>query len=170
MKYLSTRDASLRLSGAEVISRGLSREGGLFVPEEIPVLDLRALQDLCGMDYRARAAKIMGMYLTDYSAEELEQIFLRFARSYTLSPAARRELRDVCLQMEQSRTDSFGNGREVRSFFEDVVTRVAFRISSAPAANVNLKEILPEDLRQARKNWEKKHHPSPKKPPKIGFI
>jgi len=71
MKYLSTRDASLRLSGAEVISRGLSREGGLFVPEEIPVLDLRALQDLCGMDYRARAAKIMGMYLTDYSAEEL---------------------------------------------------------------------------------------------------
>ena len=110
------------------------------------------------------------IHFEDYSAEELEQIFLRFARSYTLSPAARRELRDVCLQMEQSRTDSFGNGREVRSFFEDVVTRVAFRISSAPAANVNLKEILPEDLRQARKNWEKKHHPSPKKPPKIGFI
>ena len=71
MKYLSTRDASLRLDGAEVISRGLSHDGGLFVPEEIPTLTKSVLNEMCTMDYRARAAKIMGMYLTDYSADEL---------------------------------------------------------------------------------------------------
>ena len=38
MKYLSTRDAALRKSAAEVIAQGLSREGGLFTPETFPVM------------------------------------------------------------------------------------------------------------------------------------
>ena len=46
MRYLSTRDASLSLSAAEAIARGLSREGGLFLPESLPRVgpeEIRAL-------------------------------------------------------------------------------------------------------------------------------
>lgn len=38
MEYLSTRDRTLRLTAAQAIKMGLSRDGGLFTPVEIPGL------------------------------------------------------------------------------------------------------------------------------------
>ena len=35
MQYSSTRDAHIHVSAAQAISRGISPEGGLFVPETI---------------------------------------------------------------------------------------------------------------------------------------
>ena len=46
MKYISTRDASLRYTAAQAIAQGLSRDGGLFLPESIPQLDGAALEEL----------------------------------------------------------------------------------------------------------------------------
>ena len=71
MKYLSTRDASLRKSAAEVIAQGLSREGGLFTPVEFPELSGELLESLVPMSYQQRAVKIMKLYLEDFSQEEL---------------------------------------------------------------------------------------------------
>ena len=39
MKFQSTRNKNLRLESAETIVKGLSDDGGLFVPVEIPVLE-----------------------------------------------------------------------------------------------------------------------------------
>lgn len=72
MQYLSTRDKSVRLSAAEAISRGLSRDGGLFVPEVIPQLPENAISDLRKMGYQQRAVYIMKMFLEDFTSEELE--------------------------------------------------------------------------------------------------
>ena len=71
MKYLSTRDKTLRLSAAEAIKMGLSRDGGLFTPESFPTLTEGEVRDLCAKDYQARSAYIMGKYLDDFTAEEL---------------------------------------------------------------------------------------------------
>ena len=46
MKYLSTRDASLRFDAAQAIVQGLSREGGLFTPEQLPQLPQNMLEKL----------------------------------------------------------------------------------------------------------------------------
>ena len=46
MNYVSTRDASLKISAAEAIARGLSSDGGLFVPETIPQVDESFLRSL----------------------------------------------------------------------------------------------------------------------------
>ena len=46
MNYQSTRDTSLSLTAAETIARGLSREGGLFVPETVPQLTEAFLEKL----------------------------------------------------------------------------------------------------------------------------
>ena len=51
MKYQSTRNTGLSLSAAEAIMRGLSREGGLFVPESVPQLTDDFLSSLIGMPY-----------------------------------------------------------------------------------------------------------------------
>ena len=71
MKYLSTRDASLRKNAAEVIAQGLSRDGGLFTPEQFPVMPEGFLEKLMPMTYQQRAVEVMSLYLDDFTKEEL---------------------------------------------------------------------------------------------------
>ena len=71
MKYYSTRDCSLRYESAEAIKMGLSRDGGLLTPVEIPQIDEAFLNELMNARYQERTARVMGLFLTDYSAEEL---------------------------------------------------------------------------------------------------
>ncbi len=72
MHYVSTRDASLKVTAAEAIARGLSPDGGLFVPETLPTVSAEMLRSLGRMNYPQRAAAIMGLFLEDYSPEELK--------------------------------------------------------------------------------------------------
>ena len=71
MKYYSTRDTSVRMESAEAVKMGLSRDGGLLTPVEIPRIDRAFLEGLLHARYQERAAKVMGLYLTDYTEEEL---------------------------------------------------------------------------------------------------
>ncbi len=72
MRYVSTRDSSLKITAAEAIARGLSPDGGLFVPETLPAVSAEMLRSLGCMTYPQRAAAIMGLFLEDYSEEELK--------------------------------------------------------------------------------------------------
>ena len=72
MNYISTRDRSLHISAAEAIACGLSRDGGLFVPEQIPSIDAETIAALCSMNYQQRAVSIMKLFLADYTEEELK--------------------------------------------------------------------------------------------------
>ena len=71
MKYYSTRDKYFRMDSAEAVKMGLSRDGGLLTPEAIPQIDRAFLESLVDQRYQTRAAKVMGLYLTDYTEEEL---------------------------------------------------------------------------------------------------
>lgn len=73
MKYRSTRDTDLSLTAAETIARGLSREGGLFVPETIPQLSSELLARLIPMSYAERSAAVMKLYLSDFTPDELAE-------------------------------------------------------------------------------------------------
>ena len=71
MEYVSSRDKGLRVSAAQAIAAGIAPGGGLFCPTEFPALSADEMQTLLGMDYKGRAAHILGKFLTDFSAEEL---------------------------------------------------------------------------------------------------
>ncbi len=71
MQYCSTRNKDYRVSDAEAIVKGLSPDGGLFVPMEIPTLTKTELEALCSMDYAARAAAIMERFLPSFTHDEL---------------------------------------------------------------------------------------------------
>jgi threonine synthase len=71
MVYISTRDKNIRVSGAEAIVKGISDDGGLFVPENIPVLSQSDIKKMFEMDYAERAAYIIRLYLPEFSYEEL---------------------------------------------------------------------------------------------------
>jgi len=71
MNYCSTRDSSIRASAASAIVQGISAEGGLFVPTQLPTLTPADLESLRHMDYAGRACRVLGGFLTDFSAEEI---------------------------------------------------------------------------------------------------
>ena len=70
MKFFSTRDHSRIVTASQAIAQGLSDEGGLFVPESFPQVDLEAL---CQLDYPELAAAVVSEYLTDYSKDFLAE-------------------------------------------------------------------------------------------------
>ncbi len=71
MNYISTRDCSLKVSGSEAIVKGISADGGLFVPEVLPKLSQEVLRELAEQSYEERAAYVMSLFLEDFSYEEL---------------------------------------------------------------------------------------------------
>ncbi len=82
MKYISTRNKQIKVSAAQAIVSGLSEDGGLFVPEEFPKLTKADFDELIEMSYAERVAKVLSMYLDDYTYEELlgytEKAYSRF--------------------------------------------------------------------------------------------
>ncbi|MGM9550642.1 MAG: threonine synthase [Clostridia bacterium] len=72
MNYKSTRDASVSVTSAEAIVKGLSYEGGLFLPESIPSVTEDFIKDLAPLSYQERAKKILSLFLTDFTDEEIE--------------------------------------------------------------------------------------------------
>ena len=71
MRYSSTRDSSASVSAAEAIARGISPDGGLYVPESFPALSEADFEALRKMNYSGRACMVLSRYLTDFSAEEI---------------------------------------------------------------------------------------------------
>lgn len=69
--YNSTRDKSLKVKASEAILKGISKEGGLFVPDHIPTMD-KSLKELAAMDYKQVAYEVMKLFLTDFTEEELK--------------------------------------------------------------------------------------------------
>lgn len=71
LMYTSTRNSDNRVTASQAVLQGLSSDGGLFVPEKMPVLT-KTLKELADMNYREIAYEVMKLFLTDYSEEELK--------------------------------------------------------------------------------------------------
>ncbi len=71
MEYTSTRNNKIRVSSAQTISQGISKEGGLFVPCSFPQFSLETIKNMVSMSYIERAKLILKEYLTDFSEDEI---------------------------------------------------------------------------------------------------
>ena len=72
MNYNSTRDSGCIVTAAQAIAQGISQEGGLFVPETLPVLSREDLEKMVGMSYNEKAKMVLSRFLTDFTSEELD--------------------------------------------------------------------------------------------------
>ena len=72
MFYTSTRDNNVKVTASKAITDGISPDGGLYIPESIPQLSAEEIKSLCNVDYKERAKKVLGLYLTDFTKEELD--------------------------------------------------------------------------------------------------
>ena len=70
--YKSTRNDSERVTASQAILQGLAPDGGLYMPETIPALDID-MDVLAKMDYQEMAYEVMKLFLTDFTEEELKE-------------------------------------------------------------------------------------------------
>ncbi|WP_330396895.1 threonine synthase [Anaeromicrobium sediminis] len=71
MKYISTRDGSVEVSSSYGIIKGISEEGGLFVPKALP--NNIEVESFIGKTYKEIATQVLSEFLHDFSKEDLEE-------------------------------------------------------------------------------------------------
>lgn len=69
--YKSTRGNGETVTASRAILKGLSDDGGLFVPTSIPALDV-PMEKLAAMSYQEVAYEVMSRFLTDFTEDELK--------------------------------------------------------------------------------------------------
>ena len=74
--YSSTRNSEKKITASQAILKGLADDGGLFVPESIPALDV-SIEELSKMSYQQVAYEVMKLFLTDFTEEELKNCINR---------------------------------------------------------------------------------------------
>lgn len=71
IRYKSTRGNKETITASEAILKGLADDGGLYVPTEVPALDV-SFEDLAKMHYREVAYLVMSKFFSDFTEEELK--------------------------------------------------------------------------------------------------
>jgi len=72
MNYVSTRDTGIKVTASQAITKGISAEGGLFVPENLPKVSMDTVSELAKLDYIGRAKSILSLFLTDFTEAEVD--------------------------------------------------------------------------------------------------
>ena len=109
--YISTRDTKglSPITSAEAIKRGISPDGGLYMPDNMPRFGITDLARLTKTDYPGRAAYILGRYLTDFTEEELLSSARAGYAGFDGAPAPVREIsgRESLLELWHGPTCAF---------------------------------------------------------------
>ncbi|MEG0664727.1 MAG: threonine synthase, partial [Clostridia bacterium] len=71
MLFNSTRDNKIQFNSSKAILKGISEDGGLFVPESFPEISECEIAQMVKMDYCQRAEFILSLFLTDFTKEQI---------------------------------------------------------------------------------------------------
>ena len=88
-------------------------------------------------------------FFPDYDGNQLTEIFRMQCKknSYTLTPEADEAALKMFTRLYEERDENFGNGRDVRNCFEDMVVRQSNRVAGMEnPGKEDLINVLPEDL------------------------
>ncbi|MBR5756243.1 MAG: AAA family ATPase [Firmicutes bacterium] len=144
----------------------LAKEGNDFGQEAIATI-LKAMEDnrdkfvviVAGYDdlmdnfinsnpgLKSRFSKYF--HFPDYTAEEMLGIFKMNCKKYQyeLSPEAEEKVKEYLIELEENKDENFANARDVRNYFERVITNQANRIAEmSELKDEDVALILPEDL------------------------
>ncbi|MCF6431357.1 threonine synthase [Leisingera sp. MMG026] len=94
MKYISTRGQAPELTFEDAMLTGLARDGGLYVPAEIPQMSQDDIAALAGLSYEETAFRVMRPFLGDcFTDEEFRAIIARAYQGF--GHAARAPLKQL---------------------------------------------------------------------------
>ena len=111
MKYISTRGDAAPLSFEEVVLTGLASDGGLYVPESIPVFSPEKIASFAGMSYEDIAFEVMAPFVAGEIPDEdfkalIEQAYASF-RHTAIAPLVQTAHQEWILELFQGPTLAF---------------------------------------------------------------
>lgn len=74
MKYRSTRGAMARLSFSDILLEGLAPDGGLALPESLPIVSEATLESWRGLSYADLATEILSLFIDDIPKADLSRL------------------------------------------------------------------------------------------------
>ena len=77
MRYISTRGGIEPISFKAAVMMGLATDGGLLLPERIPLLTTGALEAWRSLSYRELAFRVISLFATDIPSNDLERLINR---------------------------------------------------------------------------------------------
>jgi SpoVK/Ycf46/Vps4 family AAA+-type ATPase len=94
------------------------------------------------------------MHIDDYNEDELLAIYKKMAQkdNYRLSPEAEFKLMDVICRLVVSKTEGFGNAREMRNMLDQTIQQLSMRVSQMNPSEVTPETyqlIMPEDINES---------------------
>ena len=95
------------------------------------------------------------IFFPDYNGEQLTAMFRKRCEKngYTLSEEADAAAVDFFTQLYEERSDNFGNGRDVRNAFEDMIVRQSNRVAAMEnPTKEDLMAVLAADLEDAEED------------------
>ena len=96
-------------------------------------------------------------FFPDYEGPQLMEMFRIRCRknSYTLTPEAEERALAIFNELYEERTENFGNGRDVRNFFEDMIVRQSNRVAAMEnPTRDDLMAVVPADLEDQEETEE----------------
>jgi len=82
MKYISTRGGMPKIDFKDTIFEGLAPDGGLIVPEKIPKLSEKEIEELRKLNYQELALKIFKYYVSDIEEKDLKELIERAYKTF----------------------------------------------------------------------------------------
>ncbi|MBR6788280.1 MAG: threonine synthase [Clostridia bacterium] len=109
MKYVSTRNNNLIVSGSEAVLTGLAPDGGLFVPQTFSQITREELEKMTEMDYPERSALVMSKFFDELTYDELLDVTTRAYATFDGDPAPEVKLDDglYVLELWHGKTHAF---------------------------------------------------------------
>ncbi len=109
MKYVSTRNNKLSVTGSTAVLTGLAPDGGLFVPESFPEMSAEEISRMTEMDYPERSALVMSKFFDELSYDELLDIARRAYATFDGDPAPEVKLESglYVLELWHGKTHAF---------------------------------------------------------------
>ena len=74
VSYQSTRGGERGVTASQAILKGLACDGGLFMPDQIPQLEV-PMRELAGKTYQETAYEVMKLFLTDFMGGRAEGLY-----------------------------------------------------------------------------------------------
>lgn len=71
IQFKSTRGDKTLITASQAIVKGISEDGGLYVPSEIPKIDF-SLEKILEMNYKELAYEVLKLIISDFTEEELK--------------------------------------------------------------------------------------------------
>jgi len=141
MRYISTRGQAPDLDFEETMLTGLARDGGLYVPDAVPVFSDKALRDLAGKSYEDVAFAVMRPFIGETFADDefraiIDRAYVGFGHP-ARCPLVQTDANEWVLELHHGPTLAFKDValQLIGQMFETVLARRGQRVTIVGATS-----------------------------------